>query len=120
MVGSGSLFLSFRKSCFLQYMEVVLSSRSCPKAVLGKAIRALTRRRGDSTLRIGNPGPVGRILILGEPGNDIVPELRPAEGKLVIDKPGKGSFYATALQECLKSRRLKSGQCLRKDWPGFC
>ncbi|MDH4087634.1 MAG: cysteine hydrolase, partial [Nitrospira sp.] len=52
------------------------------------------RQRGDSALRIGDPGPMGRILVLGEPGNDIVPELRPETGELVIDKPGKGAFYA--------------------------
>ena len=60
------------------------------------------KRRGNSTLRIGDRGPMGRILVLGEPGNDIVPELRPEAGELIIDKPGKGAFYATDLQERLK------------------
>ncbi len=60
------------------------------------------KRRGNSTFRIGDRGPMGRILVLGEPGNDIVPELRPQAGELVIDKPGKGAFYATDLQERLK------------------
>lgn len=61
------------------------------------------KRRGNSTLRIGDPGPMGRILVLGEPGNDIIPQLRPEAGELVIDKPGKGAFYATDLQERLKA-----------------
>ncbi|MGC4098161.1 MAG: isochorismatase family protein [Nitrospira sp.] len=69
---------------------------------MGKAIRALPRRRGDSTLRIGALNPMERILILGELGNDIVPELRPAEGELITDKRGKGAFYTTALQKRLK------------------
>jgi nicotinamidase-related amidase len=60
------------------------------------------KRRGNSTFRIGDRGPMGRILVLGEPGNDIVPELCPEDGELVIDKPGKGAFYATDLQERLK------------------
>ncbi|MGO9358970.1 MAG: cysteine hydrolase family protein [Xanthobacteraceae bacterium] len=59
------------------------------------------RNRGQPRLRIGDAGPMGRVLIAGEPGTAILPELAPQQGEIVIEKPGKGAFYATALQDHL-------------------
>jgi len=64
---------------------------------------AAKRDRGQPTLRIGDAGPMGRILVAGEPGSQIIDALAPEAGEWVIDKPGKGMFYATDVQSLLRA-----------------
>jgi nicotinamidase-related amidase len=63
--------------------------------------------RGRLKTGIGDPGPMGRILVRGEYGHDIIDELKPAPGEPVVDKPGKGAFYATDLDSMLHNRGIR-------------
>ena len=64
------------------------------------------RLRGAPQLRIGDVGPMGRVLVAGEPGCEIVAELAPIDGETVLDKPGKGAFYATGLDDMLRANGI--------------
>jgi biuret amidohydrolase len=68
---------------------------------------AAKKQRGRLKTTIGDVGPMGRILVRGERGHDIIDELKPQSGEPVIDKPGKGAFYATDFNEVLRSRGIR-------------
>ena len=64
--------------------------------------------RGRGAIRIGDVGPMGRLLVRGEQGHGIVPQLAPVAGEVVVDKPGKGAFFATDLDHILHNRGMRS------------
>ncbi|THX38868.1 Isochorismatase hydrolase [Aureobasidium pullulans] len=71
-----------------------------------KRLRQTTAPNGHHTIGIGGPGPMGRLLVRGEYGHDVIDELRPLPGEVVIDKPGKGSFWKTGFHRALLARGI--------------
>ena len=84
---------------------LIVHTKECHRPDLADCPSA-KRLRGKPSMRIGDAGPMGRILVDGEPGADFVPALRPHAGDLVIAKPGKGAFYATGLAAALRSHGI--------------
>jgi len=84
----------------------VIHTRECHRPDLSDLPDA-KRDRGAPSLRIGDRGPMGRILVAGEPGAEIIPELAPLPGEPVLDEPGKGAFCRTEFETLLTSRGLR-------------
>ena len=84
---------------------LVIHTKECHRPDLSDCPPA-KRNRGNPTLRIGDPGPMGRVLIAGEPGTDIIAQCAPIAGEVVIEKPGKGAFYATRLGAILEEKGI--------------
>ena len=85
----------------------IIHTREGHRPDLSDAPRAKVER-GAPSMRIGAKGPMGRILVRGEAGHDIIPELYPKDGEAVVDKPGKGAFFATDLHAMLVNRSVES------------
>ena len=83
----------------------IIHTKECHKPDLSDLPTA-KRNRGKPKIKIGDNGPMGRILVCGEEGSDFVPENAPMEGELVISKPGKDSFYNTGFNDYLMLRKI--------------
>lgn len=86
---------------------LIIHTREGHRPDLSDAPKAKVER-GAPSMRIGDEGPMGRILIRGEPGHDIIPELYPKAGEPIVDKPGKGAFYATDLGSILQHAQIEN------------
>ncbi|MEM9214449.1 MAG: cysteine hydrolase [Cyanobacteria bacterium P01_F01_bin.150] len=84
----------------------IIHTLECHQPDLSDCPPSKRNRGGETGLKIGDCGPMGRILIQGEPGNAIIPALTPVPGECVITKPGKGAFFNTPLEEWLKAKGI--------------
>ena len=109
--------VSFLRACIPPCQQLLAAARAAGVAVIHTREGHLPDlsdappakiNRGKPELRIGSHGPMGRILIRGEPGHGIIAELAPVDGELIIDKPGKGAFYRTQLQEYLRDKGIEN------------
>lgn len=91
---------------FRQHELTVIHTQECHQADLSDCPNSKLMR-GSPTLRIGDAGPMGRILVKGEAGADIIPQLTPMAHEPVIDKPGKGAFYNTQLHALLMAGNIE-------------
>ena len=92
-------------SVFREHDITIIHTKECHRPDLSDCPPA-KHRRGNAEVGIGDQGPMGRILISGEPGNDFVPERYPAEDEIVVEKPGKGAFFATDLDALLEMKAI--------------
>ncbi len=90
---------------FREHRLPIIHTKECHRPDLSD-LPTSKRERGHLKLKIGDKGPMGRILIDGEIGSDIIPELKPFPDEYLLNKPGKGAFYATGLHEYLKRRAI--------------
>jgi biuret amidohydrolase len=86
---------------------LIVHTKECHRPDLSD-LPAAKKNRGNPSLRIGDAGPMGRLLVDGEPGSDFIAAMQPLPGEMVIAKPGKGAFYATDLQAKLNLRGIRS------------
>jgi nicotinamidase-related amidase len=84
----------------------VIHTLECHQPDLSDCPPSKQKRGGEGGLKIGDEGPMGRILVMGEPGNAIIPDLAPIEGEVVIPKPGKGAFFNTPLEDILEDKAI--------------